>query len=240
MSETKDSKFFSNVWKWLRWVLLAALVIIIIIIIIWGLPWIANQFQKPAQTDNQEVLGALATIVANQQAIDERLNDLEATPVPTDDVKEVEEAVEALTSTPVAPEVTEVVTEEVVEALELKTAADIRAFGRVIGWVTGGSEGQFVQGAQVSLKKDWALNTLPSGYVFEYECVHYVVINDEVHASPVCDGGLVRMDTDTIISKGTVGTLWAPNAITAPLTEEWEEGFLDEPCLCADGDCRDE
>ena len=229
-------------WKWWQWALFVILVAGLITAAIIFLPKIdwsprsrkldATPITTQSELD-KEVLALLVTISANQEELGEQLDALEATPTPTaTEVEKEEEEVPASTPT--------VISTEVVEVFELKTAADIRAFGKVIGWVTGGSEGQFVQGAQVSLKEDWALNTLPFGYVFEYECVHYTVINGEVHATPVCDGGLVRMGTDTIVPKGTVGTLWAPNAITAPLTEEWKEGFLDEPCLCADGDCRDE
>ena len=234
---TDDNSVWQKVWKWLRWLLLAG---IILFLLIWGLLRLNGLFQKPPETtqaeSNQEILILLATLKANQEKIGDRLDDLEVEPETEEPIFE-----EPIVEEPIVEE--PIVEEPVLEELskpDLKTAADIRAFGKVIGWVTGGSQGQFVQGAQVSIKEDWVLNTLPSGYVFEYECVHYVVINDEVHAIPVCDGGLIRMDTDTIVPKGTIGTLWAPNAITAPLTEEWEEGFLDEPCLCADGDCRDE
>ena len=236
MSVLKDGKF-SKIWNWLRWVLLVALVVAILI---WGLPWIVNQFQKPAQAETSaesaQVLSVLATIHANQEAISERLDDLEATPVVLTEVEE-EEAVEALPSeTPPAPEITE----EVVEALELKTAADMRDLGRVIGWVTGGNEGQYVAGAQLEMKNDVPLlDILQDGVVYEFQCVHYLQINGEVHSKPVCEGGLVRFGTESVLFKGTIGTIWLPMAVQSDATEEWLEGFLNEPCECADGDCRD-
>lgn len=123
---------------------------------------------------------------------------------------------------------------------QLRTAEEIRDFGRVLGWVTGGDLGQWVAGAQIELKEDFVLKTLPSGAVYEFECVHYTVINGEVHATPVCEGALVRFGTDDIVPKGVIGTFWLPWAVKGSPTEGWEEGFLDEPCLCSDGDCRDE
>lgn len=122
---------------------------------------------------------------------------------------------------------------------QLRTAEDIRTFGRVIGWVTGGSSGEFVQGAQIALKSDFLLKTLPEGDVFEFECVHYTVINGEVNAKPVCDGALIRFSTNSVVPAGSIGTLWLSHAVVGSETEQWEEGFLNLPCKCADGDCRD-
>lgn len=124
--------------------------------------------------------------------------------------------------------------------LQLRTATDMRAFGRVIGWVTGGANGEFVQGAQIALKSDFALKTLPEGYVFEFECVQYTVMNGEVTAKPVCEGALIRFGTNSIVPAGSIGTLWLSHAVVGSETELWEEGFLNLPCKCPDGDCRDE
>lgn len=123
---------------------------------------------------------------------------------------------------------------------QLKTAEQVRAFGRVLGWVSGGSKGEFVQGAQVALKNDFLLKTLPSGDIFEFECVHYHVVNDEVMARPVCDGALVRFGTTSVVPAGSIGTLWLTYPVMGNEKEEWAEGFLNEPCICSDGDCRDQ
>lgn len=123
---------------------------------------------------------------------------------------------------------------------QLRTAEDIRVLGKVLGWVTGGNEGQWVAGAQVELKSEFKLNTLPSGVVFEYECVQYFVLNGEVQTKVVCQDALVRFDTTSIVPAGTVGTFWLPWAVKGSATEEWLEGFLNLPCECSDGDCRDQ
>jgi hypothetical protein len=123
---------------------------------------------------------------------------------------------------------------------QLRTAEDIRALGKVLGWVTGGN-GEFVAGAQLELKHDVPLlDILQDGVVYEFQCVHYLQINGEVHAKPVCEGGLVRFSSTSVLPKGAIGTLWLPWAVQGSPTEEWAEGFLNAPCLCADGDCRDE
>lgn len=123
---------------------------------------------------------------------------------------------------------------------QLRTAEDIRALGKVLGWVTGGESGEFVAGAQLELKNDVPLlDILQDGVVYEFQCVQYFVINGEVHTK-VCDGGLVRFDTESMLPKGAVGTLWLPWAVQGSATEEWLEGFFNKPCACSDGDCRDE
>ncbi len=121
---------------------------------------------------------------------------------------------------------------------QLRTATDMRAFGRVIGWVTGGEKGEFVQGAQIALKSAFALKTLPEGDVLEFECVHYVVINGEVSAKPVCPGALVRFGTDSMVPADSILTLWLSHPVVGSETEKWDEGFLNKPCICPDGDCR--
>jgi hypothetical protein len=121
---------------------------------------------------------------------------------------------------------------------QLRTATDVRAFGRVIGWVTGGEKGEFVQGAQIALKSAFALKTLPEGDVLEFECVQYIVINGEVSAKPVCPGALVRFGTDSMVPADSILTLWLSHPVVGSETEKWDEGFLNKPCICADGDCR--
>lgn len=139
-----------------------------------------------------------------------------------------------------APTGTPLPTETPVNGPQLRTAEQMRAFGRVIGWVTGGSAGEFVQGAQVALKEDFVLNTLPEGYVFEFECVQYSVLNAEVQAKVVCTGALIRFGTTSVVPAGSIGTLWLTHPVVGSETEQWAEGFLNAPCLCSDGDCRDE
>lgn len=124
--------------------------------------------------------------------------------------------------------------------LQLRTASDIRAFGRVIGWVTGGANGDFVQGAQIALKSDFTLKTLPEGEVLEFECVQYIVMNGEVHAKPVCDGAIIRFNTTSVVPEGSIGTLWLTHPVVGSEIEQWAEGFINEPCICSDGDCRDQ
>lgn len=124
-------------------------------------------------------------------------------------------------------------------AAGIRTAEEMRSLGRVTGWVTGG-DGQYVAGAQLELKNDTPLlDILQDGTVYEFQCVHYLAINGEVHAKPVCEDGLVRFDTNSVLPKGAIGTIWLPWAVKGDSTEKWEEGFLNAPCACADGDCRD-
>lgn len=166
----------------------------------------------------ETALAGTATVQVEGQAATpattETLAPPTATPAPTD------------TPAPVGP--------------QLRTAEDIRALGKVFGWVTGGNAGQWVAGAQVELKNDFKLNTLPDGVVFEYECVQYFVLNGEVQTKVVCQGALVRFDTNSTVPAGAVGALWLPWAVKGSATEEWLEGFLNLPCICPDGDCRDE
>ena len=123
--------------------------------------------------------------------------------------------------------------------LVLENADEIRDFGRVLGWVSGGIKGEFVQGAQVSLNEDFVLKTLPDGSIFEFECVQYLSLGGKIVAHPVCKDAMVRFDTNSIVSKGSIGTLWLTNAVKGSSTEKWMEGFLNLPCECSDGDCRD-
>ncbi len=136
------------------------------------------------------------------------------------------------------PELTATPAPIILTSPQLRTAEEIRDFGRVIGWVSGGNEGQWVSGAQIELKADFELKTLPNGAVYEFECVHYTVLSGEVYAEPVCEGALLRFDTNSVIAKGTVGTFWLSWAVEGTATEEWEEGFLNLPCECPSGDCR--
>lgn len=124
-------------------------------------------------------------------------------------------------------------------SFKVPTANAMREWAEVVGWVTNDS-GEFVQGAQVILKEDFALNTLDETYVLEVQCVHYSVKNGVVVAEPVCDGGKIIYSTNSIVLKGTIGTLWTSHVVVGSATETWPEGFLDKPCACADGDCRDE
>ena len=244
--KTKDGGFFKKVWKWLRWVLLAG---IIIFLLIWGTPKVIDLFQKPAQPDvpaveetisaeNQAVLDALATISA-------RVEKLEATPTLAASEVEEKEVVETSTPKPTleaTPTATIQPTEVVVAVVELKTADDFRALGLVNGWVSGGKDGEFVQGAQISFYEDFDLLSLPDGFIWEHECTQYQRRGDEIFAKAVCgDDTIARFSTeDSIVPAGTVGTFWAPGAVSASGLEKWDEGFLNAPCECPDGDCRDE
>ncbi len=165
-----------------------------------------------------------ASVAATIQALTPQAEETEAPAEPTTEISSTP------TSTPTV----------VLAALQLQTANDMRAFGKVIGWVSGGIKGEFVQGAQVSLNEDFVLKMLPTGSIFEFECVQYLSLGGKISAHPVCEGAMVRLDTNSVVSKGSIGTLWLTNAVLGSATEKWEEGFLNLPCECADGDCRDQ
>ena len=235
--KTKTGNFFKKVWKWLKWVLLAG---IVIALLIWGFKVLSTPEPEVIYQDNSEVLDAMATISA-------RLDELEVTPTSVATEVEEKEVVETSTLEPTleaTPTATIQPTTEVVVAavVELKTADDFRALGLVNGWVSGGKDGEFVQGAQLSFYEDFDLLSLPNGFIWEHECTQYQRRGDEIFAKAVCgDDTIARFSTeDSIVPAGTVGTFWAPGAVSASGLEKWDEGFLNAPCECPDGDCRDE
>jgi hypothetical protein len=163
-----------------------------------------------------------------------------ATHEPTQATEDQAETPEPATET-AAPAVNTPTPTPTLAGPQLRTAEDIRSLGKVTGWVTGGASGEFIAGAQLELKRDTPLlDILQDGVVYEFQCVHYLALNGEVHAKPVCESGLVRFSTGSVLPKGAIGTLWLPWAVKGDPNESWDEGFLNAPCLCPDGDCRDE
>jgi hypothetical protein len=124
-----------------------------------------------------------------------------------------------------------------VELLQLKTAEDVREFfSSIEGWVSGGDAGQWTAGAQGVLAKDLILRNMPEGMIFEFECVQYSTFSGRIQTKKVCADATVRFSE--VIPAGSFGTLWLEWAVQGS-EESWEEGFVNKPCICADGDCRD-
>lgn len=140
-------------------------------------------------------------------------------------------ATPTLTATP-APTATPVV------FLRLKTAEDVRVFFTDIeGWVSGGDAGQWTAGAQGVLAKDLILRNMPEGMIFEFECVQYSNLGDELISKKVCSDATIRFSE--VIPAGAFGTLWLEWAVQGSDDELWQEGFVNKPCICPDGDCRE-
>ncbi len=141
------------------------------------------------------------------------------------------------TSTPLPPTNTPLPTATSVRdtGMQLNTAADIRVlFVKVNGWVSGG-EGQWVAGAQGSLRNDLILKDLPEGATFEFECVQYHTLGGTVVVKKVCQGATISYSE--IIPAGSVGTMWLDWSI-AREGDQLKEGFINKPCVCQSGDCR--
>lgn len=160
------------------------------------------------------------------------------TPQPTEKVVEVTPTVQPTAT--IVPTNTAIPT-EVVEIIKLKTAYDYRSLGKINGWVSGGKDGEFVQGAQIVLYEDLDLLSLPNGVIWEHECTQYQSHGDKIVAEKVCDDAVIRFSTEaSIVPAGTIGTFWGMGPVSGSVLEEWDEGFLNAPCICNDGDCRDE
>lgn len=163
----------------------------------------------------KQAIAATQTAMAVQATPTLTLTPEEETPVPTF----------TPTATPVA-------------FLQLKTAEDVRVFFTDIeGWVSGGDAGQWTAGAQGVLAKDLILRNMPEGMVFEFECVQYSNLGNELISKKVCPDAEIRFSE--VIPAGAFGTLWLEWAVQGSDDELWKEGFVNKPCICPDGDCRE-
>lgn len=195
--------------------------------------------QAPAGTVNSEATSVAATV----QAL------VPATPTPNVIATSVAATVQALTPTAAvtetpsatltptnAPTLTNTPTAMPV-ALRMRTAEDVREFfSDIEGWVSGGDAGQWVAGAQGTLAEDLELKSMPEGMTFEFECVQYYNLGGKLYTKKVCDDAVIRFSE--VIPEGSVGTVWLEWPVKGSANEKWEEGFVNKPCECADGDCR--
>lgn len=125
------------------------------------------------------------------------------------------------------------------DGLRLQTAEDIRSFFKTatLKWVAGG-KGLWVAGAQGSLVRPLVFAEMPEGMTAEIQCVQYHNFDGELVIKEVCAGA--EPSFSKAIPAGTVLTVWLEWVVEGSESETWAEGFIDRPCLCADGDCRDE
>ena len=119
--------------------------------------------------------------------------------------------------------------------MQLNTAADIRVlFSKVNGWVSGG-EGQWVAGAQGTLRNDLILKDLPEWATFEFDCVQYHTLAGVIVIKKVCPSATVSYSE--VIPANSFGTMWLNWSVVLK-GDKLPEGFLNKPCVCPSGDCR--
>lgn len=142
-------------------------------------------------------------------------------------------------ATPTLTALTMTPTATTVALLQLKTAEDVRAFfqAKTLKWVAGG-EGLWVAGAQGSLVNELTFADMPEGMTLEAQCIQYHNLDGELVIKKVCADAETRFSKT--IPANTVVTAWLEWVIEGSENESWPEGFIDKPCKCADGDCRDQ
>lgn len=189
--------------------------------------------QAPAGNVNSEATSVAATV----QAL------VPATPTPNVIATSVAATVQALTptavvsETPLATTMPTATSTALPVALRMRTAEDVRIFfSNIEGWVSGGDAGQWVAGAQGALAEDLKLKEMPEGMTFEFECVQYYNVAGKLEIKKVCENAVIRYSE--VIPSGSFGTVWLEWAVKGSAAEKWEEGFVNKPCECSDGDCR--